>query len=242
MNLSSLISRLKRDTGLAFISLPFDNFDDRIKEVIEDTTLRVFSQYFPQRITKNIDLSQWHRVDDSHSYSHVMYEVPLIDKREVVGIDDVKLNVVGDSDSFYDPQCDFSIGTYTEMMLAQATADLSSLISPAFTFQFDEPTKILHLYNLGTMGYMVTIDFLLKHPSNLSTIPFTTEESFYELALLDFQAFLYESLKHFDKIETANGTIELKIDDWANAKSDRRELLRDWDTKFHLHRKPIYYI
>ena len=240
MNMSTLISRLKRDTGLSFISLPFDDFDDRIIEVIQDTTLRVFSQYFPQRATRDVNLSEWYQV--SGDYGHCIYEVPLIEKREVIGIDDVRLNTRTSNEGYFDPQADFCIGTYTDMMLAQVNADLAAIVTPPFTFQFEEPTKLLHLYNLGSMGYLVTMDFLLKHANNLSTIPFTTEESFYELALLDFQAFLYESLKHFDEIETANGTIRLKTDEWQNAKSDRKELLRDWDTKFHFDRKPIYYI
>lgn len=240
MNISSLISRLKRDCGLSFISLPFEDFDDRIIEVIEDTTLKVFSQYFPQKITRDINLSDWYQV--SSDYGHSIYEVPFIEKREVIGIDDVRLNTRTTNEGYFDPQCDFTIGTYTDMMLSQVSANLASLAMPPFTFQFEEPTKLLHLYNLGSVGYLVTMDILLKHANNLATIPFTVEESFYELALLDFQVFLYESLKHFDEIETANGTIKLRVDDWSNAKSDRKELLRDWDTKFHMDRKPIYYI
>lgn len=240
MNMSTLISRLKRDTGLAFISLPFDNFDDRIKELINDTTLHVFSQYFPQKVTKDIDLRDWYQ--EKSGYSHSVYEVPLIEKREVIGIDDVRFNLKDTNQAFFDPQCDFTIGTYQELMLGQVAADLGSLVMPAFTFKFEEPTKLLHLYNLGTVGYTLTIEFLLKHSKNLATIPFSMEESFYELALLDFKQFLYESLKHFDQIETANGTITLKVDEWSNSASERKDLLREWNDKFHFDRKSVYYI
>lgn len=240
MNMSSLISRLKRDNGLAFISLPFDNFDERIKELITDTTLHVFSQYFPQRVTRDINLNEWRNV--SPKYGHMIYEVPDIEKREVIGIDDVRLNTVMSNDAYFDPQFDFSIATYGEMMLAQAGSDLASLITPPFTFEFEEPSKLLHLYNLGSMGYRVTIDFLLKHPANLATIPFTMEETIYQLASLDFQSFLYDSLKHFDEIDTINGAIRLRTDEWSNAKSERLDLLRQWEEKFHYERKPMYYI
>lgn len=239
MNMSSLISDLKMDTGLAFISLPLENFDERIKDLIQKKTLRTFNQFFPQRVSEDVDLSNFLCIEDN--YAHSVYEIPLIRGRKVIGVEDVKLNTKSSNGGLWDPVADFHIGTYADMMLAQASADLTSLITPPFTFHFEHP-NVLHLYNIGTIGYQLTMEVLLAHPGNLSTIPYTSEESFYDLALLDFKAFCYNSLKHFNEIQTANGTINLRIDDWSNAESERKELIRDWESKFHLDRKPVYYI
>ena len=239
MNMSDLITDLKMDTGLAFISLPLENFDERIKELIQKRTLKTFNQYFPQRVSERVDLSQLYCIDDN--YAHSMYELPQIRGRDVIGVEDVRLDTKSSNGGLWDPVADFHIGTYADMMMAQASADLVSLITPPFTFHFEHP-NVLHLYNIGTVGHRLILEVLLAHPGNLSTIADTMQESFYELALLDFKRFCYNALKYFNEINTANGTINLRIDEWSNAESDRKDLLRDWDTKFHLDRKQVYYI
>lgn len=239
MNLSSIISNLKMDTGLAFISLPIDDLDKRISDVIRDRTLNTFNQYFPERVTESMDLSNFLCI--SQDFSHSVFEIPEIRGRIVIGVEDIRVDSRSTNGGFFDPVSDFSIGTYSDMMMAQVSADLVSLAAPPVTFHFEHP-NVLHVYNMGTIGYKILFDVLLGHSSNLSSIPFSVEESFYELALLDFKRFCYNSLKHFNEINTVNGTINLRIDDWANAESERKDLLRDWDTKFHLDRKQVYYI
>ena len=41
-------------------------------------------------------------------------------------------------------------------------------------------------------------------------------------------------MKHYNELSTAHGSINLKIDDWANASQDRDALLDKWDDTFDL--------
>lgn len=239
MNMSMLMSNLKMDTGISFITLPLDDFDNRIKDMITSRTVRTFSQFFPQKKEVIIELAKLPCVKSE--YTENIYELDHIEGRRVIAVDNVRMNDYVRNGAFFDPVGDIGIGTYTDMMLAQASADLISLATPPFTFQFEQP-NLLHIYNLGTIGYTVIIEALVEHAHNLSSIPFTMEESFYELALIDFKRFLYSNLKHFNEIQTVNGTINLRIDEWQNAESERKELLDKWTSIYHLDRRQIYYI
>ena len=52
--------------------------------------------------------------------------------------------------------------------------------------------------------------------------------------MLDVKENLYPTMKQYNEINTVHGTINLKIDDWASAESDRTELLNQWDDIYHM--------
>ena len=55
--------------------------------------------------------------------------------------------------------------------------------------------------------------------------------------------YLYNALKYYSTIQTAYGTLDLKIDNWENAESERNDLLSQWDDNYHLDSCPaIVYI
>ena len=41
-------------------------------------------------------------------------------------------------------------------------------------------------------------------------------------------------MKHYTELQSAYGTINLRIDDWSNAESERTELLNTWEDTYHL--------
>ena len=64
-----------------------------------------------------------------------------------------------------------------------------------------------------------------EHEPNGETIPYGCYQSFLELATLDLKEFLWNNLKHWDKIPSAFGTVDLKIDEFQSASSDKKALL-----------------
>lgn len=74
----------------------------------------------------------------------------------------------------------------------------------------------------------------MEHDDTLASIKPSTEESFYELALLDTKVNLYSNMKYYTELQSAYGTINLRIDDWANAESERKDLLNTWGDTYHL--------
>ena len=95
---------------------------------------------------------------------------------------------------------------------------------------------------MATAYGKVDIEIAVEHADNLSTIPNTAWESFYELALLDIKRFLYNAMKHYTELQTAYGTVQLKIDDWQSAESDRKELIERLRDIYHLEAQPLFII
>ena len=62
-----------------------------------------------------------------------------------------------------------------------------------------------------------------------------------KLALLDAKVNLYPTLKMYTQLNTSIGTIDLKLDDWANAEQERNELINQWDDTYVLDIPNIYY-
>jgi hypothetical protein len=89
----------------------------------------------------------------------------------------------------------------------------------------------------------VILELNYTHSPELFTIPETARESFYKLALLDTKAYLWNALRYYTTVQTAFGQMDLKIDGWVNAESDRKDLLQEWDENYHLDSCPaIFFI
>ena len=73
MNLSTLITRIKRKVGIYSIALPIDDLDSFIKDVINDTTLPVFSLYNPYVDRLHINLKNLKRIDKDTTYETFLF-------------------------------------------------------------------------------------------------------------------------------------------------------------------------
>jgi hypothetical protein len=220
------------DLGIYGLALPFDNPDKVLMDVIKLKTIKFFSPYQPYKMKIELDLKDLQCLKSL--YNESVYVIPDIfgDKRILyISRIDPRSKMLGNG--YLSPTMDDSVDTYNMLMLGQANANLLSTMAPPITFKFEAP-NIMRLYNFATAYGIVEVEFALEHASNLSTILPTSFESFYTLATYDLKMFLYNTLKHYSEIQTAYGTISLKIDDWANAESDRKDLLSQWKDSFHL--------
>lgn len=238
MNTSDLLTSIKMDLGIYGLRLPFDNPDAAIMDVIRLRSLKTFSTFHPR--VKRIEIDLTKDVEPiTTSYNHASYRLPDT-WGEIVTVRFVepKPYALGGG-SQYAPMGAAGICTYYNMMDLQATADLMSTAAPPLTFDFEAP-NILHLFNYAVTSGTIVVEFGFMHADNLSTITHMEYESFYELALLDVKNLLYNTMKHYDEIQSAFGTINLKIDDWANAADQRRDLIERWSDVYHLD-TPVYY-
>ena len=80
----------------------------------------------------------------------------------------------------------------------------------------------------------LTFKVACQHDPNGESIEDSCYDSFMQLAMLDVKQFLYNTLKLYDGIPTAFGNINLKIDDYQSAESDRNTLLDSWRDTFHV--------
>ena len=100
------------------------------------------------------------------------------------------------------------------------------------TFRFDPPNKLI-IYN-GWTGGSYRIEVGMLHDPSLSTIPPGAMTHLRQLAVLDIEEYLYNKMKRIQDLDTGVGTINLRIDNWENAASEKRDLLREWDESVNI--------
>ena len=232
MNLSIVAKRIKLDLGIYGISLPIENLDDMIVDIIKDITRPVFSLYCPMLQTMYLDLRKLEKLEKTASYE--AYLLPEFQGRKILDIKDIR----------YDDRSLTGMGYWggtipmlhdgltTQLMLSNAAMNLVNLGLPRLTWDFQGP-RTVYIYNCIASNSLI-FEFRMEHDPSLMSIPATAEESFFKLALLDVKRSLYGMVKHYNNIETVYGNIELKIDDWADADNQRTELLNQWDDSYHL--------
>jgi len=209
-------------------------------EVIRLKTLKTFSIFSPEIKVETVDLSKIKQLKNEYTHSIYVLKSPYPD-REIVYVRNVVPRNKLTGNGYCAPIFDGTIGTYLDMAMMQANADLVSVAAPPITFKFEEP-NLLHLYNFATAFGIVDIEIGYEHAQNLSTIPLTSWESFLDLARIDVKNFLYNTLKHYNEIQSAYGTISLKIDEWSNAESERHELVERWRDIYHLETQDAFMI
>ena len=240
MNISNVVTRIKLSLGLMAISTPFENIDEVITTIIDDITLPVFSQYNPVKETVRFNTTELEMIDKTEQYK--IFVLPEFKNRNLLYVFDVR----------YDDACLSGFGYYgggmplmtgniiNQTMLANAGASLLNNMMPKLTFHYEHPRKVW-IYNMYSSSKLI-FELGFEHDKSLASIPETARESFMELALLDVKMNLYPTMKQYSTINTSLGSIDLKIDDWANAESERKDLINRYDDTYHLDFRPMYYI
>lgn len=240
MNLSNLMFRIKLKLGLLNISTPIENLDGTIIDILKEITIPVFSVYYPYKESLTINLYDLELLEKGGTYEK--YLLPDFKTRKLLYVFDVNYDVsVLSGLGYYGGGMPLLGGNLiNQTMIANAGANVMNTMIPKLTFDFRQPRELL-IYNAYSSS-KVKIDFGFEHDSSMATIPETCRDSFLELALLDIKESLYPTLKHYTEINTAIGNINLKLDDWANAESERKELISKWDDTYHLDFQSQYWI
>ena len=231
MNMSNLVTRIKLKLGLNVITTPFD-VNQLIQDVIKIETLPVFSLYSPLRETLHCTINDLPLLDKGPNYRQV--QIPEIRPNKILGVDDVtydETNLVDSATYGYCYPYRFQ-SVWQTLVSANASMNLVRSMMPSITFKYEHPRK-LTIYNVY-VSRQLSIILSMEHDADLASIKPTTEESFYKLALLDTKVNLYSNMKHYTELQSAYGTINLRIDDWSNAESERNELLNTWEDTYHL--------
>lgn len=238
-NMSSVLTRIKSTLGLYTIALPFENVDQVLSDIIINVTLPVFSTYSPYREKLRVDTKELTELERADSYQTFL--LPDWKNKHIIMVEDVEYDETMLSGfGYYGGFTPFFTNNMLQQsLLANVGANISRSMIPKMTFEYEHPRK-LRIWNLFNSCKLVLKVCCMHHPSLASISP-TTFESFYKLALLDVEMFLYNTMKHYNNVESAYGRIDLKIDEWQNAEAERKELIDKWDDSYHLDFQSIYY-
>jgi hypothetical protein len=219
INPTSLLRHIKRKIGASHRPLPLS--DEEILDTIYQETIYTFSNYFPFMYNVNINAGR-----DQAPGQEGVY-ILNTDGLELIGVAKFFRGYGMYSGEFYPnfQSQDFFMG--------QMSADLSSAMQVPDTFEFIPPNRveIFPKYaNANAYDMMFTVKCV--HPQHLGTIPVALRDQFFRLAELDTKVSIYPILKNYDQLNTAYGTIDLKIEDFEQAEDQRRELLEVWDQQY----------
>jgi hypothetical protein len=118
--------------------------------------------------------------------------------------------------------------------LQYADALMMGPFTEAFRYYFYSPNIFYMNRDASERGLMLTATFCLKNDPNLISIEETAYEGVKELFILDLKSSIYEQYAMHTEVDTPIGTLSLKIDDWASATSDRKELYDLYRSTSHL--------
>lgn len=233
LNLSKLISSIKMDLGVYGMALPFENPDEIFREVLELKTIPTFSQFQPYYLPLKLDLDTLKEIEKNVNYC--IYEIPdVFGDAEILFVKKLEEDLDSFVHGYLDVGSMMGNMSWGDMMMGQANANLSSLAMPPVTFEYIAPNQIKIFNDSFMYSRKIRLEVALEHNKNLATISKTAQYSFTKLATLDIKMMLYNNLKHYNDLQTAFGNINLKIDDWANAESERSDLLRQWEETYHM--------
>lgn len=233
MNTNRIVRRIKRDIGIYGIALPIDNLDQLILDILIDTTLPVFSQYYPNEEWFPLDGLRPQPREFSQNRAE-LYILPEFPGRKLLYVKQVTYNEPNLS-SNYNPvasglNCPFN--PVEAIAVSNVSKNIIDGMVNSITFDYQHPRK-LYVYD-AMVSARLTALLAFEHDRSFNSINPTCEESFYMLANLDVKAGLYPTIKHYNGLETALGRIELQIEDWQNAAQERKDLINAWDESYLL--------
>lgn len=225
-NMTKLVEKIERRMGLSFIPIPEQLQKEHWAEhIIIPDTLTTFSRYYPRKIKYHVDSSHqqkdgWYYLDEEKLGGPNVEVLGILDLDWFSLTNRIHTQGYGNIDLFANS------GLYSpeSIMLAQVSADYSSLFDSGIYIEMEEPNKFRLVSTVNQNLNKLLPDFdiyvLIKHSPDLTTISATMMEAFEELAQADVALYLYSTLKYWDGLETTYATLDLKLDD-----------LRDWATK-----------
>ncbi len=237
MNLNKCISSLKMQLGLYNITLPFKDeitgdpipTENVIHDVLVTTTIPIYSQYQPWLREIDANITRLKSIDKKNN----IYMLPAgLTITPVMDIIDVHMPFHSNRGTYGDISPAFGISQSVEgVITSQAMMMVAGQMRAEPTFEYLGENRI-RLY--GFPKTVLTFVARCEHEPNGETIPDSCYGSFMQLADLDMKKFLYNNLKMYDNIPTAFGNIQLKIEEYQGADSERTALLEKWEDLFHL--------
>lgn len=237
MNLSRCISALKMSLGLYGITLPFKDentgkpipTENIISEVLQTMTIPEYSEFSPWIREYDADVAHLKVVDRNKS---IYMLPPFITMTPIKYVVDVRLPQYNNRGTYGDVAPAYGINRSVQgVVTSQAYMMVAGQMRAEPTFDYLGENKI-KLY--GFPKTVLTFVVAAEHDPSGESIESSCYDSFMELATLDMKVFLYNTLKLYEGIPTAFGTIDLKISDYQSAEADRTQLLERWRDVYHV--------
>lgn len=243
MNISELISDIIDSEGLYSISLPYNTPPEVYVQKSIEKSIRTFSEFKRQKKETFVlvkDLKSPSETERMRNIFLLPTELTTTPIKDVTATCETYLadskNITTNVFTVGSPFVGFGSYYPQDIINAQLTGTVINKFAGVTSRQ---PTVKYLGYNkiqLFDFPKDSCVHFIVECEHDLSgeTIPESCRESFIQLATLDVQIKLYADLKNRTNVGSGYKDVQLKIDDWANAKSERKELVKQWTETYHL--------
>lgn len=242
MNISEAINDIKLSLGLNTIALPFDKPTELVIQEIIQMSIRTFSEFKPH-VKEGYEMKSNLRAPNDIDKRRGIYILP--ESLTTTYVRDACAHA--ESASYEKDQVSanaFTVGSpfvgfgsYYPQDIINATMTGAAINKYSGVTTRQPTSKWLGFNRIQLFDFPENscVRFIVKcnHDSNCETIPESCRESFMTLARLDVQRTLYNNLKNMNTVGSAFKEIQLKIDDWSGAESERNALIEKWTNTFH---------
>ena len=235
-NMTTVLRKIERNLGLMPLvpHLPEKYGKDAWADTITSQTLDTFSRFFPWKVPFHVtcDVPRrdgWYMIDEERYFGR---KGVLLGVQDIDWADYSSNNLSIAQISGYGAYVDFYGMDYSmdDLMLCQMGADAMSLFNRGLYIEYREPNMFRIMGSASQPSIQMTnftVDVLLKHSDDLTTISPTKMETFEELATADVARFLSNNLRFWDQWETVFASIDLKMGDIDNAAAKRDQIVDD---------------
>lgn len=231
INPSTVLRHIHMKLGTAYRPIPLT--DEDIMEIIFQESLYTFSNFYPFKYNLTFNGSE-----NVVPGQMGMYRIPIQDK----GLEILGISKLWRSEGYYTGELypNYCTNDFFELQIA---TDFSSAVQVPDTFRFIEP-NVVEIFPKSRINYQLMVELKCIHPQHLGTIPLSLREEFFKLCVLDVKIALWNILKNYDQLSTAFGQINLRIEDFEQAETERRELLELWRQQYYKEpgRKRIWFM
>lgn len=236
MNMSNIVSTIITELGLFDITLPIvreNNREAPIEEVVyhvlKTVTIPMYSQYEPWKREGDCDVKTLKCVDQRDG----IYMLPaILCMTPVLYIIDIRMPYHNSRGTYGDIAPAYGINRSAQGVInSQAYMMLAGQMRAEPTWEWLKNNKV-RLY--GFPKTMLTFVVACEHMPNGETIDDGCYKSFLDLAMLDMRIYLWNLLKRYKTIPSAHGNLSLEIEDYQSAEQEKKQMLSDWDDRYHL--------
>lgn len=243
MNMTKVINDIKMLLGLQTIALPYKEPVEVVIQEILQGSIRTYSHFKPYK-KEAYDIPSRLKSPSEIERKQGIFYIPAAltttpvheayaELAEYVS-DDANVSI----NSFTVGSPFVGYGSYTPQDIVNATMTGAAvnkyigITNAPFMCKWLGDNKV-KLYNVPQQ---CLIKFVAKvdHDLNGETIQESCVESFKQLAILDVKMHLYNVLINMQNVGAAHKNIQMAIERWSSAESDREKLLEQWTDTFHL--------
>lgn len=245
MNINQLLKKLKENLGLTkYLKLSYTDKD--LYDIIVTHALRDWSYYFKYEYDPNtIDITDLELVEPD-LVTIPRYITDAVE-RSNLQIEDIQRIRIGNNSALANSIYSMYNGAFPSaqsmdqllrgQQLSNFVGDRDAYNNVRYSCWFEKPNMFRFNYPL-TMNHQkvlvpslfrdIRASFYLTQAPNMIGISPTREPYFFKLCRLHIMKVLYENeIKYLENINTGNGNINLKVEEWANAGQALEELLKE---------------